>query len=119
MSKETLTVKITSGDQKGAEASFNYDLPATLKEAIDTLSEPVVEAFAIRAIVVAVQGHARSMLNSKKSEAEIQAAMDSWTPGMPRQTKSNEERFDELWDKMSPEDRAAIQKRMKATKAAA
>ncbi|HEY7506614.1 MAG TPA: hypothetical protein VH621_03340 [Nitrososphaera sp.] len=118
MPKEILTVKITSGDNKGAEVSFNYDLPATLQEAIDQLSEPVVEALAIRSIVVAVQGHARGLLNSGKTEQEIQTAMNDWRPGMPRQVKSAEEKFDELWEKMSPEDRAAIQKRMKAAKAA-
>lgn len=118
MAKETIVVKVTTGEHAGKEASFTYDIPTTLREAIDNFGEDVCEAHCIRSLVVAIQGHARGMVG-KKTDAEIQAAMDDWRPGMPRQSKSAEEKFDELWEKMSPEDRAAIQKRMRASKAAA
>lgn len=117
MSKETLAVKITSGDKAGATASFEYDLPDNLQEAIDKLGHEVVEAFAIRAIVVAVQGHARGLLGAGKTDSEIQTAMDDWTPGMPRVAKSGEQKFEELWDKLTPEDRAAIQAKLGTGKA--
>jgi len=100
-------------------ATFEYDLPEAYDAAVAKFGKAVTDAFAIRGLTVAIQGHARSMIKSGKSADEIRAEMKDWKPGMPRQTKSAEERFDDLWGKMSPEDRAAIQKKLKTAPKAA
>jgi hypothetical protein len=99
--------------------TFDYDLPEAYDEAVQKFGKAVTDAFAVRGLTVAIQGHARSLLKSGKSADEIKADMRDWKPGMPRVTKTAEERFDDLWGKMTPEDRAAIQKKLKTQPKAA
>lgn len=112
-------VEMTVQTTDGASVTFDYDMPETIDEAFTKYGKEVVEAFAIRGLTVAIQGHARAMIKGNKTADQIKAEMASWTPGMPRQAKTAEEKFNALWEKMSPEDRAKIQKSLKASKAAA
>ncbi len=110
--------EITAQTKDGHSVTFEYDLPETLDAAIDKYGKEIVESFALRSLTIAIQGHARGLIKSGKTKVEIVEAMAAWQPGVPRVVKSPEEKFRALWDKMSPEDRAKIQKELKAHKAA-
>ncbi len=104
MTTETVSAKVT----EGPEVNFEYDFGDTIEEANAIFGADVVWAQAKRALVIAVQGHARGLLKSGKSVAEIQAALNEWKPGAPRAKADPIEKAREVWAKMSAEDRANL-----------
>lgn len=111
--------EVVAQTKDGLSATFHYDFGASLDEMVDLFTEVIAAAHCKRSLVVAAQGHARGLLRQGKTEAEIRAAMEKWKPGEPRVTKTSTERLHELLDKMSPDDRAAAIKELKASSKAA
>lgn len=113
-------VEVVAQTTDGAGVTFEYDFGDTPAATDELFGSEVVYAFAIRGLTIAAQGHARAMVKAGKSVEEIQVAMSQWKPGMPRATKSPEDRLKELIGKMSPEDRRKfLQEELKASKQAA
>jgi hypothetical protein len=111
--------RITANTQDGASVEFDVDLGDSLEDAVAKFSAEIVWSHAHRALTVAAQGTARGLIRQGKSTSEIQEKMNEWRPGMPRQTRSNEEKIRDMLDKMTPEQRSAMIKELKAAKAAA
>lgn len=114
MTKEVVSAQ--TNESKPVE--FEYDFGDSLQESITLFGEEVVFAYAKRGLVVAAQGHARGHIKANKTPEQIVEAMAEWKPGMPRQTKSPEEKIREMLDNLSPEARAQLAKELKANKAA-
>ena len=113
-------VEITAQTKEGASVAFDYDLGGEeLSQLVARFGESVVASFAYRAIVIAVQAHARGLIKSGKSDAEIAAAMAEWNPGTPRQVTSAYDKASALLDKLTPEQRKQLMQDLKANKQAA
>lgn len=104
MTLETVNAEV----KEGPSVQVEYDFGDNIEEANSLFGEAVVWAYAKRALVIAVQGHARGLLKSGKTVEEIQEAISTWKPGTPRPKTSPEERLKAEWAKMSAEDRAAL-----------
>lgn len=102
-------VAVSAQVKEGAGVEFDYDFGHDLDSAIALFGEPIVWSYALRGLTIACQGHARGMIKTGKSREEIIAAMETWKPGVPRSTRSAEDRVRELFAKMSPEDRQRLQ----------
>lgn len=113
-------VKIVANTKDGQHSiEFDYDLGESLADAVKKFGEDIVFSHVIRSLIIAAQGAARGMMKSGKTKDEIDAAMQTWKPGEPRQVKSKEDRMRDLIAKMSPEELEALQTELKtATKAA-
>lgn len=111
---------ITAETKEGASVEFNYDLGSDeTQEALnERFGKEVVASFARRAIVIATQSHARTLIKAGKTGPEIQEAMNEWKPGMPRQTVSKVEKATALISTLSDDERAALLKELKTKKAA-
>lgn len=105
MTVQDVTATIADGS---ASVTFPYDFGDNLQDAVSKFGEPIVWAYAQRALVIAAQGHARSLIKSEKSKDEILATMAEWKPGAPRQAKTAEDRAREILGKISPEERAKL-----------
>ena len=112
--------EITAETKEGASVAFDYNLG--VDESQEALNErfgkEVVASFGRRAIVIAAQSHARTLIKAGKTAEEIQAAMNEWKPGMPRQTISKVEKATALISTLSDDERAALLKDLKTKKAA-
>lgn len=64
------------------EATVQYDFGGSLAAATEKFGEEVVYSNFVRASVVTAQAAIRRMLETGKSGEEIQAAMESWRPGV-------------------------------------
>jgi hypothetical protein len=104
MTAETVNAQV----HEGPAVTFQYDFGDTSEETNARFGDEIVYALAKRALVIAVQGHARGLLRSGKSVEEIQEALNEWKPGAPRAKMSTEDKLRAEWLKMSPEDRANL-----------
>lgn len=107
-------MKVSCQTQEGASVTFDYNFGENLNEAVQLFGEDVCWAHLRRALILAAQGTARTMIRNGASKDEIVKTMKEWKPGIPRRGKTPEEKFKELWDQMSPEDRARLSKVVKA-----
>lgn len=107
--------EITAQTTEGASVSFPYEFGADLQEAIALFGEDIVWNYALRGLTIASQGYARGMIKSGKNAEEIVEAMKTWKPGMPRPSRSPEDKIRDLMEKMSPEDREALLQEIKAS----
>ena len=114
-------VSVNAETKEGASVTFDYDFGAdeSLEALCERFGKEIVASFASRALVIAVQSHARGMVRSGKTAAEIAAAMAEWKPGVPRQVTSKEEKARVLLGSLSPEERAKLLKEFKAAPKAA
>lgn len=101
-------VEVTAQTSEGAAITFEYEFGSNYAEAAELFGADIVWAYAYRALTIAAQGRARSLINAGKNADEIKAAMAEWKPGAPRVSRSPEDKIRDLMEKMSPEDRAAI-----------
>ncbi len=115
MATEEVTAQIADGS---AVITFPYDFGDSMEDAVEKFGGDIVWAYAKRALVIAAQGHARSLIKGEKSRDEILTAMAEWKPGAPRQAKTAEDRAREILSKISPEERARLLESLNATPAA-
>lgn len=77
-------IKIKSGREEGAQtATVNFDIPASTSDAVAKYGEQTVNDLLGRALVLGVQALVRvKMSKGETDQATLQAAVDSWTPGV-------------------------------------
>lgn len=108
-------------DGSGPHAKINYNMPATLADAVTAFGEDVVYNKAIGAITIDIQAGMRRQLvdtvnkegkvtTPAKSQDEIQAWADSYKPeGGTRGVKQSAlEKATSAVEKMTPEERKAL-----------
>lgn len=107
---------VTTKTAESAEIEFPYVFGETMDELTERFGSDVVLSYALRGLVVAVQGHARGLIKSGKSAEEIAAVMADWKPGAPRVSKSAEDKAREQLAALTPEQRATLLKELQAEK---
>ena len=77
-------IKVKSGREEGATTvTVNYDIPATVHDAISKYGENTVTDLVNRALTLGVQALVRvKMGKGETDQAALQAAVDNWTPGV-------------------------------------
>lgn len=107
-------MKVSAKRKDGPGVEVDYDFGDDLKTLVANFGEEIVFQHARGSLVVALQGWLRSLLDREKSPAEIQKEVKNWKPGQRRQGKTQKEKALDMLSKLSPEDRAALVKQMKA-----
>lgn len=77
-------IKVKSGREEGATTiTVNYDLPATVADAITKYGEDTVADLVTRSLTLGVQALVRVKMGKGTTDAgELQAAVDAWVPGV-------------------------------------
>ena len=109
-------VEVTAKTEEGAEVTFNYEFGDSLEAAIEIFGKDIVWSYALRGLTIASQGHARSMIRAGKTADEIKTALETWKPGMPRISRSPEEKIKALLDKLTPEERDNLALEIRASR---
>ena len=90
---------------------LEYDFGATIEESVEKFGEDVVHGYFLKGIKVGLQAYIRRMLKEDKSDDEILASLDSWTPGVraPRVAGAGStKKLLTQFAKMSPEKQAEL-----------
>lgn len=116
MSKTEL-VKTKTADLP--ELSCEFTVPETLDEANSLWGDEVVLNKAIAQVRINFQAAVREKMTpdkegNAKSEAEIKKEMAEWVPGVRAPAKSTVEKADDLFSKMTPEEKQDAFARLKA-----
>lgn len=105
MAIEEIQAKV--GD--GPKYSVNFDMPASLEEAVEKYGSEVVFSNFRSSLVINLQSFMRSHIKADDfNEAALQSAVDSWKPGTKARGKSATEKIGDLFEKLTPEERANI-----------
>jgi hypothetical protein len=110
-----LTAK-NGNEAKGA--TVKAQIGETLEELGGQFGPDVVYSHARRSIIIAMQTSIRGMLETGKTDEEIQANMAEWRPGLKRPSKTPLDRVRDEFTRMSPEDRKRILKELREKAAA-
>lgn len=103
-------MKITTAESENEGArtlTVEYNFGETLKESAQLFTEKVVHNNFVSGARVSLQGLIRRGLKAGKKDAEILAQVKEWKPGMKKPGKSNLEKAEDLWNKMTPEEQKA------------
>lgn len=101
-------------DGKPVKADYPLLNATTVADLVKNFGEDVVAAHCKSSITVALQGMMRTMIKAEKSESEIAKAVAEWKPGLRTPGKSKIEKVSDLASKMTPEERKALLKQLKA-----
>lgn len=114
-----MELKVTT--KEGAEVVVNYALGATIEENVELFGEEVCYDNLISSFVLRVRAKVGSMMAAGKSAEDIHATLETWKIGEAAKTRGATpvEKIRTLLDKVSPEDRAALLKELRATQKAA
>lgn len=112
-----IKVKSGSGDD-AKQVVVNYDFPADIGSAVEKYGDESVMNLLHGAITLKLQAVVRQKLTA--GEADVQAAVDSWQPGVrgPVAKKSPFERAAAALGNLSPEQLAELAARVKAAQRA-
>lgn len=107
-------MEISAKNKAGATVTVNYDLPTDLAGLVAKYGDAVVYSNAKSALVIGLQALLRR--NIDKPQAEVQAAVDGYVPGVrasgPR--KSSFEKVQESLGSLSEEEKKELIKRLRA-----
>ena len=93
----------------GKKVAVTYNFGATLDEAIEKFGAEVVFSGFRRTSVITAQGVMRRLAKAGKSDAEIQAAITNWKPGVQAERISDPvARLKSMFSSMSAEERQKI-----------
>ena len=93
----------------GKKLSATYNFGASLAEAIEKFGEDVVFSGFRRTSVITAQGIMRRLAKAGKSDAEIQAAISGWKPGVAAERVTDPvARLKSMFSSMSAEERQKI-----------
>ena len=89
---------------------LEYEFGSNSEESIEKFGEEVVHGYFLKGIKVGLQAYIRRMMKEDKSDDEILAALDNWTPGVraPRIGGGSSKRLLEQFAKMTPEKQAEL-----------
>lgn len=107
-------IEVKAERTNGNAVSANWDLGENVQALVEQFGEDVVFSHVKRSLIIAVQAFMRGMLDAGKSPEEIQAAVAEWKPGLRKAAKTPIERAREEIARMSPADRAALAKEIRA-----
>lgn len=111
-------VKITAKRKKtGAEQTVEIEIPDTIQAMVEAWSEETVYSHVKGSIIVAVQGFMRGQLDRGKSPEEVTKSTQEWKPGQRKPGKSPQEKFRDLFGKLSPQERASMLKELRKSPA--
>lgn len=110
-------MKVSAKRKDGPSVEVEYDFGDNLKAMVEKFGEDIIFQHAKGSLVVALQGWLRSLLDREKTPADIQKEVKDWKPGQRRQGKTPKEKATEALAALSPEERAAVLKQMKAAAA--
>ena len=102
----------------------NYNFPATLEDAVKKFGADVVFSKAMDSLVIDVQAIVRRHMKAPtdkdgkvtgkgKTQAEIQAIVSAWIPGVGAIRRSPVEKIGTLIEQMSPEEKKALLAKLK------
>ena len=111
MSLKDITARVGK-EENSPSCTVRYDLGDNLQEAIDKFGEGVVYKRFEQSLTIEIQAIMRRHMSGEKpkTEAEIQALVDEFSPGLQRQRKSGKEKALELLECLSEADREEILK---------
>ena len=93
----------------GKKVAVTYNFGASLAEAIEKFGAEVVFSGFRRTSVITAQGVMRRLAKAGKSDAEIQAAITNWKPGVQAERISDPvARLKSMFSSMSAEERQKI-----------
>ena len=93
----------------GKKVAVTYNFGASLAEAIEKFGEDVVFSGFRRTSVITAQGIMRRLAKAGKSDAEIQAAISGWKPGVAAERVTDPvARLKSMFSSMSAEERQKI-----------
>ena len=93
----------------GKKVAVTYNFGASLDEAIEKFGAEVVFSGFRRTSVITAQGVMRRLAKAGKSDAEIQAAITNWKPGVQAERISDPvARLKSMFSSMSAEERQKI-----------
>lgn len=104
-------MEITAADGKGDNAksvTCTKPLGETLDESVELFGEDVVHKNFLANVVVSIQGIERTGLRGGKTKAEIQKAIDEYSPGVRQKGKSRVEKLKEELRGMDTNARKAL-----------
>jgi len=107
-------IEVKAERTNGSSVTAQWNLGDNVADLISQFGEEVIYSHVRRSLVIAVQAFMRTMLDGGKSPEEIQAAVKEWKPGLRRAAKTPIERAREEIARMSPADRAALAKEIRA-----
>lgn len=111
MSKVVVTAKLTGGEPQSVE----FDFGDSLAESVELYGEEVVYGKYKANAIIDLQSFMRTQMKKDDFDAsELQGQVDEWKPGLKAKGKSTSERIAELFDKLSPEERAAFLEQLSA-----
>lgn len=109
-------MKITAKRTNGPSIDVEYDFGNNLDELVQKFGPDIVFNHAKGSLVVSLQGWLRGKLDDEKAKpADIRTAAANWKPGTRKQGKSQAEKLKDQLSKMTPEDRAALLKELRAS----
>ncbi len=102
----------------------DYDFGETLEEMVKKFGEEAVHSNARASFTVSLQGIVRNAMKVKegeteKTDEEIQALVNEWTPGTRKPGKSKLEKAQDLVGGLSAEEKEALLKQLRAKPKAA
>lgn len=119
MKRVEITAKVGK-DEKGPSVAVGYSMPENFAEAAKVWGEEVLFTKGRQSIVIDLQAIVRRLLGKSKTQAEIQAEVDKWKPGVAGEVvrKTAAERVQEDITKLSPEQLAILLRDVQAKIAA-
>jgi hypothetical protein len=108
------SIEVKAERTNGNSVSASWELGDTVAALIEQFGEDVIFSHVKRSLIIAVQAYMRGMLDAEKSPEEIQKAVADWKPGLRKAAKSPLERARDEISRMSPADRAALAKEIRA-----
>ena len=102
------------GDDPSVEV--DYDMAENLNELAQQFGEEIIFSHAKRSIVIALQGHMRSMMDKGKEEgksaADVATAIlesaRNWKPSQKKAPRSTQEKARDILSRLSPAERQEL-----------
>lgn len=106
--------------EKPNPVTVEYNVPEKLADLVKAFGEDVVTAHAKGSIVIGLQAFMRRHIDKNKSATEIQVAVKDWKPGVRDAVKMTAfEKAASSIDKLSPQERQELLKRLTTQQKAA
>lgn len=102
---------------KPTPVSVDYPVPDDLEGMRKAFGDDVVKASAKGAVVISLQAFMRRLIEKGKTQGEIQGEVSKWKPDTKTIIKQSAfEKATSALDKLSPQERADLLKKLQATK---
>ena len=108
-----MQIETSASQEEGARMiKVEYEFGKNLAETTKLFSEELCYSKLIAMLKVDLQSSIRIWLKKGLKDAEIQAKVKEWKPGMRQPGKSKAEKLTSLFNQLSAEEKAAIKKQL-------